>query len=338
MISVKYSRGADPCEGKQLINVYYGSTKDNVCDSPLSISVYVNSTSSILQDVADDGQGIWTASDCSVCAPTGWYMDNPSSNGAAYFFDRDQCYITDASICNREAIWIRTSPDSSKLCAGIGTLYSVFTDSENFLDATGMWADGISNTTANVPSPQWYSVATYSGDTPNYIRIWADGLDGGSFGSTEICQLTPTTIQMNLNLSNNIDSTSSYLYVYVGSTLYQVSSNSLQTFTVNVQPNSVLQITAQSQDNTFNNDVIIGWYDDTDQSGQSPAPLSSYAETTFNYNVPNLPTGSSFNLYVDASGFSGTDLIVDPGRESSDGSGGDSGGGSGDGPSDIISE
>ena len=333
MISVKYSRGADPCEGKQLINVYYGSTKDNVCDSPLSISVYVNSTSSILQDVADDGQGIWTASDCNVCAPTGWYMDNPSSNGIAYFFDRDQCYITDASICNREAIWVRTSPSSSKLCAGIGTLYNVFTDSEIFLDATGMWADGISNTPANVPSAQWYSVATYSGDTPNYIRIWADGLDGGSFGSTEICQLTPTTIQMNLNLSNNIDSTSSYLYVYVDGTLYQASSNSLQTFTVNVQPNSVLQITAQSQDNTFNNDVIIGWYDDTDQSGQSPAPLSSYAETTFNYNVPNLPTGSSFNLYVDATGFDSGDFTVDPGPTDGGGSGPTD---PGDGPSDFA--
>ena len=333
MISVKYSRGADPCEGKQLINVYYGSTKDNVCDSPLSISVYVNSTSSILQDVADDGQGIWTASDCNVCAPTGWYMDNPSSNGIAYFFDRDQCYITDASICNREAIWVRTSPSSSKLCAGIGTLYNVFTDSENFLDATGMWADGISNTPANVPSAQWYSVATYSGDTPGYIRYWTTDSDGGTFSFTELCQPTSTTIQMNLNLSNNIDSTSSYLYVYVDGTLYQASSNSLQTFTVNVQPNSVLQITAQSQDNTFNNDVIIGWYDDTDQSGQSPAPLSSYAETTFNYNVPNLPTGSSFNLYVDATGFDSGDFTVDPGPTD--------GGGSGptdpeDGPSDFA--
>lgn len=333
MISVKYSRGADPCEGKQLINVYYGSTKDNVCDSPVSISVYVNSTSSILQDVADDGQGIWTADDCNVCAPTGWYMDNPSSNGIAYYFDRGQCYITDSSLCNREAIWVRTSPSSSKLCDGVGTLYNVFTDSENFLDATGMWADGISNTPANVPSAQWYSAATYSGDTPGYIRYWTTDSDGGTFSFTQLCQPTPTTIQMNLNLSNNIDSTSSYLYVYVDGTLYQASSNSLQTFTVNVQPNSVLQITAQSQDNTFNNDVIIGWYDDTDQSGQSPAPLSSYAETTFNYNVPNLPTGSSFNLYVDATGFDSGDFTVDPGPTD--------GGGSGptdpeDGPSDFA--
>lgn len=303
MISVKYSRGADPCEGKQLINVYYGSTKDNVCDSPASISVYVNNTSSILQDVADDGQGIWLARDCSVCAPTGWYMDNPSSNGIAYYFDRDQCYIVDSSLCNRESIQVMTNSDPSRLCYAVGTVHDVYIDSENFNDATGMWADGISNTPANVPSGQWYSGRHYySGELPTHVRYWTTDSDGGEFTNTYLCGAS-TTIQMQLNLYNSIASSSNYLNVYVNGTLYQVS-NSLKgesdAFIVDVQPNSVLQITAQAQDNTLNNDVIITWYDEVSQAGESDPPISDYAEDIFDYNVPNLPAGSLFNIYVEA--------------------------------------
>ena len=199
MLTVKYEGSGlsvNLCSGLHLINAYYispfGSISD-LCDgNALSTQVWVSTNYSTISDAYAYGAIIAPSEDCTSCAVTGWYIDNPiGSNAEAYFWwgpgpSEDSCSWGNKESCGSSGTQhsLLQNNSSSKLCNDLGTGVTPYLD-DTFSAATGMWDDAALSQTWSGNSTWWYKKP---GEP--LIRRWQDdGTSGGTFYQENFCEL-----------------------------------------------------------------------------------------------------------------------------------------------------
>lgn len=203
MLTVSNNSGLvfDPCPGKTLISVYVTlNPAQDYCGegTPSTINVYVVSSTPSIQASVAAGNPVYSESDCTACAQTGYYQDiNTSSPNVSHYFKG--CAWNAAWNCvARTQVTVRVNSSRDPLCDNVGPLLNVYLDNSytaqegfttnNIYTTNAIYGHATRNDPPSIMNPSYLRTTNLSLEEEHgvWTRLWNPNF-GGIFSAPGEC-------------------------------------------------------------------------------------------------------------------------------------------------------
>lgn len=203
MLTVSNNSGLvfDPCPGKTLISVYVTlNPAQDYCGegTPSTINVYVVSSTPSIQASVAAGNPIYSESDCTICAQTGYYQDINSSNPNVSHYFKGCAWNAAWNCTARTQATVRVNSSRNPLCDNVGTLVSVYLDNSytaqegfttnNIYTTNAIYGNATTNDPPSIINPSYLRTTNLSLEEEHgvWTRLWNPNF-GGIFSAPEEC-------------------------------------------------------------------------------------------------------------------------------------------------------
>lgn len=206
MLTVSNNSGLapDPCPGLTLIDVYVTlNPAQDYCGegTPSTISVWVNSSTPSIQASVAAGNAIYSESDCTTCAQTGYYQDIKSSNPNVAHYFKGCAWNATWNCAARTQVTVRVNTSRSPLCDNVGTLVNVYLDNSytaqegfttnNIYTTDAIYGNATTNDPPSIINPSYLRTTNLSLEEEHgvWTRFWNPNFGGGIFSAPDQCML-----------------------------------------------------------------------------------------------------------------------------------------------------